>query len=242
MATIKSVQKELEELKVSINFLNNNVETVLKQQAVITKLVNEVSQLKVQDSKHRESISLLERRIDDLEQYSRLNDIIVSGLDIKPRTYAKAAARPAVKDRNGVRRSELPPDENDRISAETEVVAFLHSKGININADNIEACHPLFRKKSSDTPAVIIRFANRKHKVGLLRQGRKLMNTDVYLNEHLTKRTGEIAKMARYLKKSKKIQGSWTTNCKVFIKLNGESPEQATVHVIRSLEELDKYK
>lgn len=46
--------------------------------------------------------------------------------------------------------------------------------------------------------------------------------------------------MGRLLRKQKKIQSTWTANCKVFIKLNGP-PEVAKVLVIRSMEELEKY-
>lgn len=87
---------------------------------------------------------------------------------------------------------------------------------------------------------MILRFVNRKKKIALLKQGRKLKGTNVYLNDHLTKRNAEIARKARYLRKQKKIQNTWVTNCKIFIKLNG-TPEEAKVLVIRSMEELDKY-
>ncbi|CAL8284404.1 unnamed protein product [Boreogadus saida] len=125
-------------------------------------------------------------------------------------------------------------------STEQQVAAFLQSKGIHLNCDNIEACHPLPRKNNSDKPAIIIRFVNRKHKIALLREGRHPKATDVYLNEHLTKRNAKMAKNARYLKKQKKIQNTWTTNCKVFIKLNGP-PEEAKVLVIRDVAELVKH-
>lgn len=74
----------------------------------------------------------------------------------------------------------------------------------------------------------------------LLKQGRNLKGSNVYINEHLTKRHADIARKARFLKKHGKIQHTWTANCKIFIKLNG-SPEQAKVMVIKNIEELDKY-
>ncbi|KAJ8358176.1 hypothetical protein AAFF_G00028040 [Aldrovandia affinis] len=83
-----------------------------------------------------------------------------------------------------------------------------------------------------------MRFVNRKHKTALLKQGRKLKGSNVYLNEHLTKRNADIARKARYMKKQRKIQTTWTTNCKVFIKLNG-TPEEAKVLVIRNIEDPD---
>ncbi|ROK28237.1 hypothetical protein DPX16_6578 [Anabarilius grahami] len=51
----------------------------------------------------------------------------------------------------------------------------------------------------------------------------------VYLNEHLSMKNAEIAREARILRKNNKIKATWTRNCKVFIQLNGSSPEQAKV-------------
>lgn len=42
------------------------------------------------------------------------------------------------------------------------------------------------RKKGGNS-VLIIRFANRKNKNALLKQGNKLKGTNVYVNEHLTK-------------------------------------------------------
>ena len=85
-----------------------------------------------------------------------------------------------------------------------------------------------------------MRFTNRKHKSALLRQGRNSKGSDVYLNEHLMKRNADIAKTARFLRRQKKIQSTWTANCKIYIKLNG-SPEDAKVLVIRDIQELEKF-
>ena len=85
-----------------------------------------------------------------------------------------------------------------------------------------------------------MRFSNRKHKSALLKQGRMLKGSDVFINEHLTKKNADIARKARFLRKQKKIQSTWTTNCKVFIKLNG-TPEEAKVLGVRDITELDKY-
>lgn len=43
-------------------------------------------------------------------------------------------------------------------------------------------------------------------------------------------------KYARILRKQKKIQSTWTSDCKIFIKLNG-TPEQAKVLVIKEMTE-----
>ncbi|CAL8253034.1 unnamed protein product [Merluccius merluccius] len=172
---------------------------------------------------------LLENRVADLEQYTRINNVIISGLHIKARSYARA-----VTAGNGGK-----PNDLDVSSTEQQVATFLKSKGIQLDCGNIEACHPL-PTRNADKSAVIMRFVNRKHKIALLKQGKKLKGSDVYMNEHLTKRNADIAKKARYLKKQNKIQHTWTTNCKIFIKLNG-TPEEAKVLMVRSIDELDAY-
>lgn len=63
---------------------------------------------------------------------------------------------------------------------------------------------------------------------------------NVYVNEHLIKKNSDIARQARLLRKQKKIQSTWTSDCKIFIKLNG-TPEQAKVLVIKEMTELEKY-
>ena len=222
--------KEAEEIKRSLDFLSGEIAAMRKQQRDIPDLAGEIKVLRMQSEEKDKRIIHLESRVSDLEQYTRINNVIVTGLHVKPRSYARA-----VNDDNGGE-----PGEMDVSSTEQQVAAFLQSKGIDLDCNAIEACHPLPRRKTSDNPVVIIRFVNRKHKTALLRQGRKLKGSNVFLNDHLTKNNADIARMARNLKKQGKIQNTWTANCKIFIKLNG-SPEEAKVLVVKHIEELDKY-
>ncbi|KAJ8353946.1 hypothetical protein SKAU_G00215130 [Synaphobranchus kaupii] len=119
-------------------------------------------------------------------------------------------------------------------------IVLLENRGIELDINNIEACHPLLRRLKTDKPALIIRFANRKSKTARLKQGRRLKGTNVYLNDHLTKKNAEIARKARFLRNQKKIHSTWTTNCKIFIKLNGP-PEESKVLAIRNMEDLEKF-
>ncbi|KAL7381730.1 hypothetical protein ABVT39_010349 [Epinephelus coioides] len=209
--------EETEEIKKVLEFLTEEVSAVRLQQKSILDLVEEVKALRIQNAEKDKRFAYLECRVTDLEQYTRVNDVISTEFQVKPRSYARA-----VTAGRGETTTEL------EVSTEQQVVAFLQSKGIELDGNNIEACHPLPRRNASDRPSVIMRFANRKHKIALLKEGRKLKGTDVYINEHLTKHNTDIAKKSRYLKKHKKIQHTWTTNCKVFIKLNG-SLEEANV-------------
>ncbi|KAL7371013.1 hypothetical protein ABVT39_016413 [Epinephelus coioides] len=189
--------------------------------------MNEFKELKKQNEEQTNKIKFLENRVSDLEQYSRMNDVIITGMTIKPQSYAKAL--------KGVQQQDS--DEHDD-SAEAQVTSFLHENDISVNRDGTEACHTIPTKNQKVKHVVIVRFANRKNKIDLLKQGSKLKGTNVYINEHLTKANADIAKQARFLRKKGKIQSTWTANCKMFVKLNG-NPEQAKVMCIRSTEQLD---
>lgn len=117
----------------------------------------------------------------------------------------------------------------------------MESKGNKINLNDIESCHTLPSKNKNTAPVVIIRLLSQKIKQVILKQGKKLKGTDVYINEHLTKKNSDIVRRACMLKKHKKIQATWMSNCKVYIKLNGSTPEESKVHVIRDINELDRY-
>lgn len=194
------------------------------------ELVKEVKALRLLNAEKDKKIAFLEDRVANLEQYTQANDMIISGLKIKPQSYARAVA----SDNEG------EPGELHSDSVENQVVSFLQSKGIQLDCQNIEACHTLPIRNASEKPAVLIKFMSRKHKMALLMQGRNLKGTDVYINEHLAKHNADIAKKARPLRRQKKIQNTWTFNCKVFIKLNG-TPEEAKVICIKNISELDKF-
>lgn len=228
---MKTLQRDLEEMKESMNMMSGEMATLTKQQSIITDLLSEIKQLKRLNMEQEQRIDFLENRLADLEQYSRMNDVIISGLKVRPRSYLQA-----------VKGARTENDTGHEETTEEQVTAFLQSKNIDICKENIESCHTLPDRKNKDkstTPAIIILFSNRKHKVNLLRQGRNLKGTNVYMNEHLTKKNADIARKARLLKKQGKIQSTWTVNCKIFIKPKG-APENARGMWIRSFEQLEK--
>lgn len=88
-----------------------------------------------------------------------MNDVIISGLVIRPQNYIQTV--------KGIRSENATEDEE---STEEQVAEFLESKNIVIHKENIEACHtlPIMNQKvNSDMPAIIIHFANRNHKIDL---------------------------------------------------------------------------
>lgn len=77
------------------NFMSDQLRKVGKQQSVLLELMDEIKQLK-NLVKEKEKI-ITEQTADDLEQYTRMEDVIISGLDTKHRIYASAK----IGDRDG---------------------------------------------------------------------------------------------------------------------------------------------
>ena len=233
MPTNKELDREMEGIKKVLDSLTEKMDTITDQQAKLLELVEEVKGLKKMMQEKDERIVQLERRVDDLELYTRKEDVVISGLKTRHRSYASVTSREFQGDAAPL--SELQ-------TLEEQVIQFFHSKEIPIQKENIAACHTLPRKdrNSQTEPTIILRFANRRYKTDLLRQGKKLKGSNVYMNEHLTKKNADIAKYARLLRKQTKIQSTWTRDCRVWIRTNG-SPEEAKAMVIRERRDLEKF-
>ena len=194
-------------------------------QQTIAELKNVVQcqQKEIQDLKFK--VVKLEDRIDDLEQYSRKEDIIITGLPIH-RSVADVVKGESVDSL----------DSEGRNSVEVQVLAKLSRHGVSIGEDEVSACHTLGRRQEDGTQKIIVRFVSRKSKVNVMRNAKKLKGTGIFINEHLTKKTGGLAKAARDLKKNGKIASTWTRDCKVFVKDN-----RGQVLQIRDLAKLSEF-
>lgn len=64
-----------------------------QQQKDILALVEEVKVLRIQNTEKDRRVAELENRVVELEQYSRINNVIVTGLRIKHRSYAQAVTQ-----------------------------------------------------------------------------------------------------------------------------------------------------
>lgn len=177
----------MEEIRKSLSSLAEDVKTVAKQQDTLMELINEIKLLKNIVKEKDKKIDDLERRIDELEQYTRKDDLIISGLETTHRTYARAASG----DKPG---DDAPLDELETL--ERQVIKFFASKNMVLQSDCISACHTLPRKDSRTKPAIAIRLVNRKHKSELLRQARKLKGTGGVPEQTSYKKNADLARHA----------------------------------------------
>lgn len=229
MATTSALSKELEERnKKSLNFMGQEISKIGQQQTNLIKLLNEVQELKEKIIQRDKRIEILELKIDNMEQQSLARDVVITGLDIKHRSYARAVAGQNED-------ADAPTEELQTL--EHQLLDFFKSKNIILEKEKVSTCYKFPKKDPKMKPTIVVQFANLKHKMELLGQSSKLRGTGIYLNEHLTETNGEISRYGRLLRKQHKIQSTWTRNGKVYIKLNGSDQ----VEPIKHLNELEQY-
>ena len=240
------METDIQLIKASLELVTKQLKDISEKVGELSSLANEVKALKLEIIEKDKRILELENkvekmesdhgtRLDEIEQYTRMEDVIISGLNVTPRTYAKAAATSNTLP--GSDDLQLPEQQN----LESQVITYFQGKDIHIDPKTVAACHLLPRKDPTVKPAVIIRFANRKHKVNLMMQWKKLKDTGVYINEHLTQKNGKIAKEARQLRFDKKIISTWTRNCKVMIRVKGKNGKEEAI-AVKELKDLDAYR
>ena len=193
-------------------------------------LIKRVDVLENNDCKKSEEIIAMKKRMaqmedtmDNYEQYSKLDNLIVTGLKVL-RPYNATAL--LVNENN---EPETDEDGKEQWSARDKdimldnFVQFANEKlEVNIRRQDILDIHTLPKGKNT-TDTCIVRFANRIAREKVIRSKNKLKSTSrtsnkIYINEHLTRKNSEIARAARLLRKDGKILGTWTKNCKILIK------------------------
>ena len=130
---------EAEEIRRLLDFLSAEVAKISAQQTKIMDLMGEIHTLKIQNIEKDTKITLLENRVDDLEQYSRMNDLIISGLRTKHRSYARAAA--ASEDTSAGRQG-TDASEDDRESLEQQALAFWKARASLLTAETSRPVTP----------------------------------------------------------------------------------------------------
>ena len=100
------------------------------------QLIGTIQNFQKEFKQKDEKIQQLEERIDDLEQYTRKDDIVIAGLQTRHLSYARTTSRG--DEANGENASSIEMD-----LLETHVVDFFKKNGIEFNSNNISTCHTL---------------------------------------------------------------------------------------------------
>ena len=105
--------------------LQADVKKLLLGQKAITDLQQTVNKLIVEKQKQDEYITMLENRISHLEQYTRQDDLIITGLKTTPKKWSRVVT-------DNTADSEEDASEEEHQSLENQVISFLASKDIEL--------------------------------------------------------------------------------------------------------------
>lgn len=169
------------------------------------KLIEEIMQ---QNKALTKRVTELEQRLDEMEQYSRVNAVEIHGV----------------------------PEQNneDVISVVKEVGKALD---MDISDSMIDACHRLGRRTgpNSPPPGIIVKFVRRLDKEEILRKRRVKrtlstrhmnlpMDQPVYINEALTPTRRRLLAEARKIKRDKGLKFLWVRGGKIFLRREEKAP------------------
>lgn len=232
--------------KLAASFTANLENLVEEQTAEKLAKANEVTTGRLNGLE--EENRLLSLRVDDLETYSRANNLVIYGLPEVSRI------EPATVDMPLTRQHDQSQDTTQA------VLAFCQTKlGINIRESDIATSHRLPRRDQNGCRPVIVRFANQQTR-NLVYVSRKALrrssshpsvppgssllsshpvSAPLYINEHLTKANAFIFAQTRKLLREKKITSTWTSGGYTFIKRTDRQDERP--RKVRTVKELDQF-
>lgn len=164
------------------------------------------------------------RRIDDIEAYSRSDNIIIRG--IPERSAAERASdAPSLSDNKPTLR-----DSHESVEA-TALDFFNTTLGVRVTAQDVSIAHRIKAGPKDKIRPIIVRFSNRKTRLAVLRAKKVLKDSSekVFISEHLTKSASDLFFNARKLLREKKIFGTWTQNGQVFVRFSPDPSVRASL-------------
>lgn len=214
----EAIGKRLESLSAAVTSLKT-------ENSFLTKSLSEV---KEENASLKQKLTQQDTRINDMETYSRCENVIIRGLPEKSASE-RASAAVVIDDAASVRESYE--------SVENNVLEFFQqSLGVHVHPQDISIAHRLKAGPRETVRPVIVRFVNRKVRDKILSSKSKLKNsnTRVFISEHLTKNSSDLFYAARRSVREKKIFSAWTHNGQVVIKRNENGPKI----IVRSEDEI----
>jgi len=165
----------------------------------------------------------LQNRVDELEAFSRSDNLIIRGLPEV--TYAERAAGSRLPT------ADSEPMDHSVKAVEDSVINFCHaSLDIEITRNDISVAHRMKSSSKDTARPIIVRFTNRRTRDQIYR-ARKLLkgqSSKIFISEHLNKSSSTLFYEARKLAREKKIISTWTQNGQIFVRVTTDPTEKPT--------------
>ena len=172
--------------------------------ATVNILVDKIDNLTSSVEIRDQKIFYLENKLNEIEQYSKKTNIIISSST-----------------------DFLNKSDNKK----SEFINFVKNQlNIDIDPYDVVAIHEL-PNKNKDIYKTIVKFHFHETKSKIFKNIKKLKDTNIYINDHLTKYNSEIFYKARNLLKDSKIKYWWTVNGITFIKKTESSEKEKMLNL-----------
>ena len=90
---------------------------------------------------------------------------------------------------------------------------------ISVTQSDINISHRVGTKRDQQSRDILVTFVSNNAKSQFMMSRRKLIGSDVYVNQNLTRAKALLFCQTRSLKRQKKIRDTWTTTGAIFVKL-----------------------
>ena len=219
------------EMKTSLRFLCERFDDIKSSNHKLEKAISEIHKLNHQlsgrvvelekeNQRKDETIDNIEMAVESLEMYSKKNNVVFSGLDLKATTFAWVARVAGTAEEQGAGEQRG----GEFATLRSKVLGFVnHTMNVRTETNGIVACHELPARNNETVKPVIVCLLNSAVKCDLIMGRKTLKGSSIFVNEQLTKKNAGLFKKARKLRRNGVIDSTWTYNGRVFVKKNSNS-------------------
>ena len=191
----------------------------------LAKVEQDIVELQTENTQLKAVNTDVTKRLNDLETFTRRENIIISGLP--EGSFAEVASASS-----GSTTTDMA-QESSSVAVEQTVINFCHEKlNINIGHGDISVAHRL-KKGSRDTVRpILVRFISRNVRDGIMRAKKALKTSGdpedkkIFISDHLTNETAMLFFEARKRVRSKHLFSTWTMKGKVYVKMTAAPTEK----------------
>ena len=134
----RSGTENLSSIKTAIEIMSAKIDEIHNVKDDTSQILKMVEKLQSLVELKGKQIITLKKRIDDLEQYSRIDNVIIHGLKTRHKVWSRQ-----ITPYNANTHGENSPHE-ELETLEEQVVGYLHSNlHVNIQSSDISTCHTL---------------------------------------------------------------------------------------------------
>lgn len=214
-------------------------------------LQNNIAKLEVEVKDLRDDRKVLIKRISDLEDYNRRENLIINGLGVNSFSAAVSGrSHIEVQDIfDGSGNSQVGSHPANSVTEgmilDTVLNFFNDTMGLNVKPEDISTTHYLKWGRGDTSRAIqgqpiLVRFTKRRIRNLVYSSRLRLKNQDraqrIFINEHLSPSKAEIFKKTREAVKEKRIATTWTNNGVILYKK--EKTREARVFVVNSVNDI----